>query len=207
MEGGGDMTHQKAELRQGLDHLLGEVKSKARAKRFGWKLVCAGGRQKAYDAFINALRTNEDAINVLLVDSESPIAAETGDSARDARERVAHLAARDGWDLEAAPAERIHLMVQCMEAWIVADPEALAHFYGQRFARRSLPARKNLEEDPAPDIYDKLARATRNTQKGEYGKIRHASHLLQRIDATKVAQHCRRFATFTRWLSESIERA
>ena len=207
VEGGGDMTHQKAELRQGLDRLLGEVKSKARAKRFGWKLVCAGGRQKAYDAFINALRTNGDAINVLLVDSESPIAAETGDSARDAHERVAHLGARDGWDLSAAPAEHIHLMVQCMEAWIVADPDVLEQIYGQRFARRSLPARQNLEEEPKPDIYDKLARATRNTQKGEYGKIRHAGQILQRIDATKVARRCPRFATFTRWLTESIEGA
>ncbi len=207
VEGGGDMTHQKAELRQGLDRLLGEVKSKARAKRFGWKLVCAGGRQKAYDAFINALRTNGDAINVLLVDSESPIAAETGDSARDAHERVAHLGARDGWDLSAAPAEHIHLMVQCMEAWIVADPDALAAYYGQGFARHVLPARQNLEDEPKQSVSDKLDRATRKTQKGEYKKIRHAKQILERIDATKVARRYPRFATFTRWLSEAIESA
>ena len=207
VEGGGDMTHQKAELRQGLDSLLDGVKSKARAKRLGWKLVCAGGRQAAYDAFINALRTNGDAINVLLVDSESPIAAESGDDARDARDRVAHLAARDGWDLAAASAERIHLMVQCMEAWVVADVDALVKYYGQGFARNVLPARQNLEEEPKLDVYDKLARATRNTQKGEYGKIQHASQILQRIDATKVAQRCPRFVTFTRWLTASIEGA
>jgi hypothetical protein len=205
VEGGGNTAVQKAELRQGLDGLLEEVKSKARAKRLRWKLVCAGGRQTAYDAFINALRTNQDAINVLLVDSESPIAAESGDPVRDARERVAHLTARDGWNLAATPVERIHLMVQCMEAWIVADAEALAKYYGQGFVDNVLPARQNLEDEPKLDIYDKLARATRNTQKGEYGKIRHASQILQRIDTTKVAQRCPRFATFTRWLTESIE--
>jgi len=207
VEGGGDTADQKAELRQGLDRLLEEVKSKARAKRLGWKLVCAGGRQTAYEAFLNALRTNQYAVNVLLVDSESPIGPQTGDSFRDAAQRVAHLTARDGWDLAASPAERVHLMVQCMEAWIVADAEALAKYYGQGFASNVLPVRPNLEDEPKLDLYDKLARATRNTQKGEYGKIRHASQILQRIDATKVAQRCPHFATFTSWLTESIEGA
>lgn len=207
VEGGGDTTDQKAELRRGLDGLLEELKSKARAKRLGWKLACAGGRQAAYEAFINALRTNQGAINVLLVDSESPITAETGNADQDARVRVAHLTERDGWDFAAARAERVHLMVQCMEAWIVADADALAAYYGQGFARNLLPARQNLEEEPKKDVYDKVARATRNTQKGEYAKIRHASHLLQRIDTAKVAQRCPRFATFTRWLTEEIEGA
>jgi hypothetical protein len=207
VEGGGDTADQKAELRQGLDRLLEEVKSKARAKRLGWKLVCAGGRQTAYEAFLNALRTNQYAVNVLLVDSESPIGPQTGDAFRDAAQRVAHLTARDGWDLAALPAERVHLMVQCMEAWIVADAEALAKYYGQGFASNVLPVRPNLEDEPKLDLYDKLARATRNTQKGEYGKIRHASQILQRIDATKVAQRCPHFATFTSWLTESIDAA
>ena len=207
VEGGGDYTHQKAELRKGLDVLLGEAKDKARAKRLGWKLVCAGGRQSAYEAFINAFQTNGTAMNVLLVDSESPIASETGDPVRDGQNRVAHLKAHDGWDLGSTPAERIHLMVQCMEAWIVADSDALAMYYGKGFAQNVLPARNNIEEEPKPDVYTKLATATRNTRKGEYGKIRHASQLLQRIDANKVAQRCPRFATFTRWLTESIDRA
>ena len=209
VEGGGDTTDQKAELRQGFDGLLKDVKSRARAKRLGWKLVCAGGRRAAYDAFINALRTNQGAINVLLVDSEAPIAAETRKPDQDAAARVAHLTRRDGWDFSAARSERVHLMVQCMEAWIVADQEALGNYYGQYFARNALPVRQNLEEESKPDIYDKLAHATRDPRitKGEYGKIRHASQLLQSIDPTKVAQRCPRFATFTRWLTEAIEGA
>jgi predicted metal-dependent HD superfamily phosphohydrolase len=92
-----------------------------------------------------------------------------------------------------------------MEAWIVADVDALVKYYGQGFARNVLPVRQNLEDEPKLDLYDKLARATRNTQKGEYGKIKHASQILQRIDATKVVARCPRFATFTRWLTEAIE--
>jgi len=205
VEGGGDHTHQKAELRKGLDVLLKSQKDTACACRLGWKLVPCGDRNAAYNAFNNALQIAPSIINVLLVDSEEGIPAEmVNDDIGNARTRVAHLTQRDRWDLTAADPERIHLMVRCMEAWIVADPDVLARFYGQGFVRNVLPARQNLEDEPKPDIYDKLARATRNTQKGEYGKIKHASKLLERIDPAKVVQRCPRFATFTEWLSQAI---
>jgi hypothetical protein len=203
-EGGGDTTHQKAELRVGLDGLLNNVKSKAREKRLGWKLVCAGGRQATYEAFINALHTNPGTINVLLVDSETSIVAATDDTDQDAAVRVAHLTQCDQWDLSEAHPKRVHLMVQCMETWIVADMAALRRFYGQGFAPNSLPRRVNLEEEPKVDVYEKLVRATRATQKGEYSKIQHASQLLQNIDPTQVAARCPRFAILTRWLGETI---
>lgn len=207
VEGGGDYTDQKAELRAGFDALLRTCKEAARARKLHWKLVPCGGRKAAYEAFLSALGTEPAAINILLVDSEEGVTPETGDRQRDAELRVAHLTERDRWDLGAASPECIHLMVRCMEAWIVADPDALARFYGQRFARKALPVRQNLEEEPKQDVYHKLARATRKTQKGEYGKIKHASQLLQRIDTTKVARRCPRFSTFTGWLTASIEGA
>jgi hypothetical protein len=207
VEGGGETANQKAELRLGFDGLLKSVKSKAQTKRLRWTLVCAGGRQAAYEAFANAVRTNPDTINVLLVDSEDPVASETGDPARDAAVRVTHLRQRDGWDLSATRPERVHLMVRCMEAWIVADPDALADYYGQGFAPNILPVRPNLEDEPKPDVYDKLARATRDTKKGEYGKIKHASQLLQRIDPAKVSRRCPRFTDLLRSLDQIVEAA
>lgn len=204
VEGGGDTAQQKAELRRGLDALFGELKNAAKARYFGWKLVCCGTRSAAYDAFINALRTSAASLNILLVDSESSLPPETGNRERDADCRVAHLTTQDGWNLSVAQPERIHLMVQCMEAWIVADPEAVALFYGQGFIRNSLPARINLEEEPKADIYNKLKNATRGTQKGGYGKIRHASQLLTRIDPGKVAVRCPRFATLQDYLANTI---
>ena len=73
VEGSGDTAQQKAELRQGFDGLLERVKSSARAKRLGWKLACCGDRRAAYEAFINGVRMNPGAIDVLLVDSEDPV--------------------------------------------------------------------------------------------------------------------------------------
>lgn len=203
-EGGGD--HPGPELRVGFDTLLQAQKEAARARRLRWQMVLCGGRKATCDAFLDAVRTEPEVVNVLLVDSEGPVAAETGDASKDAGERRQHLKTRDGWNLDAVDAERIHLMVQCMEAWIVADPEALAAFYGQYFKANALPARKNLEEEPKQDLYDKLDKATSDKRltKGSYGKIRHASELLKRIDPAKVTVRCPRFATFTRWLDATI---
>ncbi len=204
-EGGGDTANQKAELRRGFDGLLEKWKSKSRAKRLSLRIVCAGGRNETFDAFINALHTNPNSINVLLVDSETHVTAYGGDATQDSGVRVAHLMQHDNWNLEETSSERVHLMAQCMETWLVADPAKLKTFYGKEFAGAALPSRPNLEEESKPDIYAKLAKATRNTQKGAYGKIKHASQLLQKIDPVKVANCCPRFALLTNWLDTTIE--
>jgi hypothetical protein len=203
-EGGGD--HPGPELRVGFDTLLKAQKEAARARRLRWSMVLCGGRKATCDAFLDAVRPEPEVVNVLLVDSEGPVAPETGDTQTDAAARRQHLKVRDGWNLDDVDAERVHLMVQCMEAWIVSDPEALAAFYGQYFKANALPARQNLEEEPKQDLYDKLDNATSDKRltKGRYGKIRHASQLLKRIDPAKVAVRCPRFATFTRWLDATI---
>lgn len=92
-----------------------------------------------------------------------------------------------------------------MEAWIVADPEALEDFYKKEFKKNKLPQRLNLEEEPKDDIYTKLDAATAGCLKGRYAKIKHASQLLQKINPEKVAKRCPRFAIFRDWLSEKID--
>ncbi|MBA0188567.1 MULTISPECIES: DUF4276 family protein [Pectobacterium] len=207
VEGGGNTSSQKAELRQGFDGLLRDVKALAQAKRIGWKLSCCGGRQAAYNAFINALNTNPDVVNILLIDSEEPAPSLTRDVIENARLTVEHLRQRDNWDLSSAEPERIHLMAQCMEAWIVSDPEALVRFYGQHFTQNVLPARRNLEEEPKEDIYTKLARASSSKKitKGEYGKITHASRLLPMLDTNKISSRCPRFSLLVQYLTKVIE--
>jgi hypothetical protein len=208
VEGGGDNVQQKAQLRKGFDMLLKPQKDAARSRSLRWKLVPCGGRNAANDAFINALKTDPSTINVLLVDSEKELPIETlNDDIGNAKRRVNLLVERDGWDMTAAEPERIHLMVQCMEAWIVADPDALTRYYGQYFNRSSLPARNNLEEEPKQDIYNKLEQATsdKRIKKGQYLKqIEHESDLLALIDPDKVTNRCPNFAVFTKWLEQTI---
>ena len=107
----------------------------------------------------------------------------------------AHLYARDRWDLADVDDRAVHLMVQTMEAWIVADADALSSYYGQRFNERALPRAADLERVGKQDLENSLQRATAGTQKGRYRKIAHASDLLKRIDPDTVkarCRHCRR---------------
>ncbi len=176
MEGGGGKANSKAMLRQGMDAFLAEIKDAFRAQACRWKLVCCGGRDEAYRGF----RNGDADILVLLVDSEDPVSLTPTD----------HLKARDEWNLHNANDDRIHLMVQSMEAWIVADPNALAKYYGQGFQKNALPRRQNLEQENKVDIARALDRATQKTQKGKYQKIQHARHLLQRINPAIVRKRC-----------------
>ncbi len=225
VEGGGDTAQQKADLRVGLDQLLIGQKNAARAKRMGWKLVACGGRSGAYRDFLNAVQKGEDpALCLLLVDSEEclppegPVVGTESDDERGQRERREalirrdHLVRRDGWDLAGIEADRLHLMIVCMETWIVADPGAMESYYGPGFRLNSLPQRVNLEDEPKSSLYEKLAAATRETSKGPYSesnkaKIRHASKLLARLDPARVAGRCPRFATLTRCLDRITKEA
>jgi hypothetical protein len=200
VEGGGDSRDSRAQLRQGFDALLEPQKTAARARRLHWKIVLCGGRNATFDAFQRATVTAGSEVVALLVDAEGPVANATPAG------RVAHLTERDGWDLEAASAERVHLMTQCMEAWIVADVETLAAFYGQHF-RSVLPRRNVLDDEPKASVYAALDAATRDTQKGSYGKIKHASELLNRLRPATVAARCTSFRRFTTWLDAAISGA
>jgi len=215
VEGGGNMAGLKAELRQGFDALFRNEKPKASEKKVGLRFVCCGARDEAYKAFKNALKENSERINALLVDSESSIDPVPEDGAKDAGVRVAHLRKKegigvrgqgDGWLLSDDIAARVHLMVQRMEAWIVADPDALEGFYKPKFFKKEkLPKRSNLEQESKSDLYAALDKETKGSRKGTYGKITHAGKILVLIDPEKVANRCPRFAIFREWLNESID--
>lgn len=180
MEGGGDGNNSKAALRGGMEVFLAEIKDAYRARNWHWKLVCCGSRNEAYKRFQNQRSKRDPGITVLLVDSEASVDANP----------ATHLAKREGWDLHGVDDDTIHLMVQTMETWIIADSDALRGYYGRGFRENPLPSHQNLEEVDKHDIAEGLNRATGGTQKGAYHKIRHARHLLQRIDPTTVRQRC-----------------
>ncbi len=77
-------------------------------------------------------------------------------------------------------------MVQCMEAWFLADQETLGSFYGHAFLADSLPGQPNVELIAKRDVIQALGHASRPTQKGQYQKTKHGFALLERINPMKV---------------------
>jgi Domain of unknown function (DUF4276) len=106
-----------------------------------------------------------------------------------------HLKSRDGWNLPDISAEHYHLMVQMMEAWLVADRDALSRFYGQGFNASAIPRNPNVEQIGKQDLESALKEATRHTAKGEYHKIHHGPKILSQLNVARVRQaatHCSR---------------
>lgn len=179
VEGGGDQNSTLTHCRRGFSKLFEKVVPQHRRPR----IIACGGRQRAYDMFKYALSSHPDEHIILLVDSEDQVGVAFG-------EVWNYLQSRDNWDKPAgASNENAHLMVQCMEAWLLVDREALSRYYGNNFKNDKIPQWPNLEEVNKESIFSALKSATQNTNKGEYHKTRHAFDLLGEIDIRKLSNY------------------
>jgi len=185
IEGGGDSRSTKDELRRGYSVFLSELRSAARQKRIRWHTVVCGGREAAYDAFVSAISQHPTAFNVLLVDAEAAVTTAPWK----------HLRQRDGWDSCGTPDKHCHLMVQTMEAWFIADPDAVKDYFGKGVYPSRLPNTANVEAIPKDRLANALDSAAKRTKKKGYEKIRDGAGLLEKIRPDVVrtkAKHCDR---------------
>ncbi len=161
IEGGGSTRDEQKRLRQGFINLFTKVLGDAPKP----SVICSGGRGNTFREFKNAIAKRADALCLLLVDSEGPV---QGDNPWD------HVKTHRGdeWERpEGVTDEQLHLMVQVMEAWLVADPDALKGYYGQGFKPNKLPNANNVETIDKEDLYQKLDAATKDSKtKGAYDK-------------------------------------
>lgn len=180
VEGGGRDHASKRQIRTGFNRFFQPLRDLARGRI---EIIPCGPRSAAFENFKAALKRHPAAFNVLLVDAEAPIT----------KGPWQHLHLRDGWKIQNLPEGHCHLMVQTIEAWLIADPETLAAFYGQGFRRNALPRRQDVEAIPKEDLARALDRATEATKKGRYHKIFHCSVLLGLLNRDRVrsrARHC-----------------
>ena len=194
VEGGGDQRFGKAFVQEGFSKFLSPLREMSRERRIRWYVVACGSRQSAFNDFEIALKQHRNAFNVLLVDAEGPVT----------RPPWEHLQDRDRWSMQGIPGDHCHLMVQVMEAWIVADIETLRRFYGQGFNAKPIPGQDDVESISKTDLERALIQATRNTQKGEYHKIRHGTKILGLVDVSKVRNQARYCERMFRTLSDKI---
>jgi len=174
VEGGGDHRSYTA-CRKAFSTFFGRMLGDRPRPR----ITASGSRDAAYRDFSRSLADDPDTFPVLLVDSEDPVPV--GKSA------AAFLRDRDSWT-NPLPEEQVHLMVQCMEAWFLADRATLTQYYGDNFRDTALPGNPKIEEVLKNDLLDGLARATETTSKKRYHKTRHGFDILERLDPYSVQQ-------------------
>lgn len=179
VEGGGDTRLQQRSLCKGFQQLfeawLGDLPRP--------RVIACGGRTQAFDDFVDANRSHRDELSLLLVDSEAPVTE--GVSPWD------HVLQRigDGWKRPVGVGDdQLYFMAQAMEAWLLADVDALNRYYGQRFRSQDIPVRRNVEELAKQDLFDALTKATREARsKGPYCK-RHGCELIGEISPAKLRE-------------------
>jgi hypothetical protein len=187
VEGGGnDNPLLKRACREGFSKFLARAGLEKRMPR----IVACGSRDDAFDSFRTACDQGLPAI--LLVDAEEILRSESP---------TKHLQARDSWKFSQQIAdEQVHLMVQCMENWFLADTTTLSEFYGQGFQTSALPKAPLVESIAKQDVFAALEQATRHTKtKKSYSKGGHSFAILARIDPNKVrkaAPHVERLLTY-----------
>ncbi len=199
VEGGGDHNDAlKTECRRAFSALLEKAGLKGRMPR----IVACGSRRNAFEQFCTAMEDGE-SLAFLLVDSEGPVSAESP---------WKYVAGRPGdeWEQPAdASDDQLHLMVQCMEAWFLADRKALVRFFGQGLTENALPALTASHESISKtELFRKLDMATRSTKlKGTYGKGTHSFKLLARVDPDLIRKASpwaeRFFATLDRLIAHT----
>lgn len=174
VEGGGTATDLRTNCRRAFRTLLEKAGLKDRMPT----IVACGSRSEAYRDFSAAL-AQKKVKAVLLVDSEDAVqvAAPWG-----------HVADREGdkWTRPAgATDEQLHFMVRSTEAWLLADPAAVAKYFDKDFKAGALPKGK-VEAVDRHVAVEALKKASRDTKKGEYGKGAHSFELLCLVDPAKI---------------------
>src|SRR5579862_4407857 len=144
-------------LRSGFEAFFSELRATARAAASTLKFIAA---RNGLQDFRKAQRTHPEAFNILLKDSEGPVTTQR-------------------------PTDTFW-MVELMEAWFLADGDTLADYYRHGFRRSAIGDTANVERVPKAEVLDRLQRATIETSKGAYHKVKHAPFLLERLDRDRV---------------------
>ena len=188
VEGGGEQRFTLSACREGFATLFAKLVPPGKLPR----VIACGSRNAAFDSFktrVSQRKAGDDAL--LLVDSEAGVVGGTG--------VWGHVLGRDHWVQPPGTSDDdLHLMVQCSEAWLIADPTTLDAFYGAGFRRTALPANPDVEQVAKADVLDGLSRATKTSRRGEYHKTGHGYELLGRLDPGAVrarSSHAERFFT------------
>ena len=188
-------------LKPGFHSLLGQQVQRARQRRTKFEFIAGGSREKAVKDFLRSCRQSPSNLNVLLVDSEGPVQSRTS--------WIRALRGQSFWDGGVACSdEQVNLMVQSMEAWFIADPQAIARHFSQGYNGNSLPSPQNAERTAPADMLAAISRGIPRDRRGRrrrYDKVTDGAHLLELIDVATIGRHCRHFKRLMDFLDKEID--
>ena len=158
-----------SKLRPGFRNLLDRHVERARRQRIRFKLIAGGPGPEAVKDFLRVCRTRPYQLNILIIDSEGPVPNTV--------HAIRTLRANSFWDQDVVcDDDQINFMVQAMEAWFIADPEALIKCYGQDFNINLLPNPQNAESTAPSETVAAIHRGLRRGGRS-YDKVSDGTRL------------------------------
>lgn len=137
-----------------------------------------------------------ELIPALLVDSETPIAANSP---------AEHLLTKlDSAHVPQDARTNTFLMVQCMESWFVTDAAALKACLGDKVRENALPTSQDIEAVSKGKVLGALNAAIKATPARSYHKVQHGSKILANLDPGIVAKRSRHARALHEFLRNSL---
>lgn len=180
-------------LRLGLQQFL--QKSLSNKEKVSISVDLCGSGTMACEKFFSDIKRNvaPDVIKILLVDAESPV------EKTEKRSRIEHLQKPNSHghkftqQLASIDEKLCHLMVQEMEAWFVADAEAIKKAFRSDFKENVIQKTSDVEQYDKDKLADLMYRATNQKyvankekyQKSET-KLEYSGIILENLDPQKV---------------------
>ncbi len=185
-EGGGN-AESKKRLSRALETLIRSSNPKCRVRVFA-----SGSRENAVRDFVLPLRTGPPSLpsrpncTLLLVDSEIPVS-----ESHSPPEVLPGLSS----DTQ-VPKGAVHLMVECMENWFLADPESCKRVAPNGFLVAKLGNTAHVEAVAKADAIQRVQTAFGGTGAGVYLKSKDGPLLLESLDVEVLKKKAPRAAAF-----------
>jgi len=192
VEGGGP-GKSASELRVALQNgLFDSLRRAGRKNGIQLTFVACGGRDDTINTYIKAAK-DEPHRRVLLVDSEGAVS----------QSPLAHLRGQgSGADL---PADTNPcLMVQAIEAWFPADPDAIKSYFGPKAAVKEFETKVDIEAIPKDSLKPALHTIAKACGRDGYDESADQSPLLRLVSPDAIRSKSKHFALLWDRLSEHV---
>lgn len=200
IEGDKKSKNSNISLREGFSNFFNDLRDKAREKHIRFDVILGGNSAETFKDFLRGVKSHPNSFVTFLIDSDDEVSEEdTPKSFLQKQEKSKN------WEWKNVGDEQCQLMVQIMESWFLADVETLQSYYGQKFNSKAIPKTNDVEKIAKLEVENSLNRATQNTQKGIYHKIKHGAELLTRIDVIKIKQRAKHCQRIFQTIEEKIE--
>lgn len=183
-------SHSNSEIFNGVKIFLEKT---VKNQNVSIEVTLCGGGQKTVELFLEDIENKREPekIKVLLVDSEGLV--------NDPNQRRAYLKKQGmhgqnyAQQLDKIDEKYCHLMVQEMEAWFIADEDALKEVFGNNFVQNKIPKTNDVEIYTKDDVAQFMHDATtgkyiangQNFNKSET-KLKYSGRILAHLDPQKV---------------------